>query len=236
MKTKKICGIYKITNKTNGKCYIGQSKDIFTRWKQHIYNTHYKDINYMITNAINKYGKENFLWEILEECDSEELNQKEIFYIKEFNSYIGWGDSNGYNMTTGGDGHQGSTLQVDQYDKNGNFIKRYWSITEAADKNNVYKTQIVQCCKLNPKYRSAGGYQWRYAGDSPPNEYQYRDVVKVAQYALDGELIRLYCSGQEAADIHNISYGYLMSCCRKNTPTFLNCIWKSIELNGKNGD
>ena len=30
-----ICGIYKIGNKVNGKCYIGQSIDIKRRWRQH---------------------------------------------------------------------------------------------------------------------------------------------------------------------------------------------------------
>lgn len=55
-----ICGIYKITNKINNKSYIGQSKDICVRWKQHI--KHSKDCFYTnaIYLAIRKYGLENF--------------------------------------------------------------------------------------------------------------------------------------------------------------------------------
>ena len=57
----KICGIYKITNKINGKCYIGQSNDIIKRWK-----TEYKwyHINSHLQSAFNKYGLENFDFEI----------------------------------------------------------------------------------------------------------------------------------------------------------------------------
>lgn len=40
-----FCGIYKITNKNNGKCYIGQSVDIFTRWKKHLSEAYNKDSN-----------------------------------------------------------------------------------------------------------------------------------------------------------------------------------------------
>ena len=62
----KICGIYKITNKINGKCYIGQSIDIIKRWK-----TEYKwyQINKHLLAAFNKYGLENFNFEIIEECE-----------------------------------------------------------------------------------------------------------------------------------------------------------------------
>ena len=35
MGKKPICGIYKITNQVNSKIYIGQSKDIYRRWKEH---------------------------------------------------------------------------------------------------------------------------------------------------------------------------------------------------------
>ena len=57
----------------------------------------------MLYKAFRKYGFENFSFEIVEECNPEELNLKEIYYIKEFNSCLLFKNSNGYNMTTGGD-------------------------------------------------------------------------------------------------------------------------------------
>ena len=92
-----ICGIYKITNQLNKKFYIGQSVDIHKRWLTHCRDTD----NCPIHKAIQKYGKENFSLEILEECSKEELNEKEIFWIKKYNGYE---SSDCYNATRGGEG------------------------------------------------------------------------------------------------------------------------------------
>lgn len=91
-----MVGIYKITNKINGKSYIGQSIHIEQRWQEHLYkNTHCSLIKY----AFHKYGVDNFIFEVLEECKQEELNEKEQYWIKYFNTF-----ENGYNLTLGGDG------------------------------------------------------------------------------------------------------------------------------------
>lgn len=83
-------GIYKIENLLNGKVYIGQSIHIERRWQQHCQYS----ANSVIAKAIQKYGKENFSFQIIEECDKSSLNQKEAFYIKQFNSLV----PNGYNI------------------------------------------------------------------------------------------------------------------------------------------
>ena len=91
-----MCGIYKITNNINKKIYIGKSVNIETRWNQHKYT---KD-SLPIHHAIQKYGINNFTFEVIEECNPKDLNEKEIYWIKHFNSYSG----EGYNLTQGGDG------------------------------------------------------------------------------------------------------------------------------------
>lgn len=83
-------GIYKIENLLNGKVYIGQSIHIERRWQQHCQHS----ANSVIAKAIQKYGKENFSFQIIEECDESSLNQKEAFYIRQFNSLV----PNGYNI------------------------------------------------------------------------------------------------------------------------------------------
>lgn len=91
-----ITGIYKITNKENGKVYIGQSIDCERRIKEHCYPSRYKD-GLVIDVAIHKYGADNFTFEIIEECNQEKLDEREIYWINYYNS-----KGNGYNLTSGG--------------------------------------------------------------------------------------------------------------------------------------
>lgn len=93
-----ICGIYKIVNKINGKCYIGQSINIEARFKQHIRSTRYKNKVNKLYNALRKYGVENFVFSVICEVPQSSLNEYEISYIKYYNSF-----TNGYNSTSGGD-------------------------------------------------------------------------------------------------------------------------------------
>jgi hypothetical protein len=89
--------VYKITNVVNGKIYIG--KDIVS-------DKNYYGSGVLIKRAIEKYGKENFKKEILEECNSNnELCEKEKYWINYYNST---NLNIGYNISKGGDG--GDTL------------------------------------------------------------------------------------------------------------------------------
>lgn len=87
--------VYKITNKINNKCYIGQTvRKLSKRFSEHAA----LDRNYKISNAIHKYGRENFVLEILEEgAHIEDLNYLEVYYIKYYDSI-----NNGYNLEKGG--------------------------------------------------------------------------------------------------------------------------------------
>lgn len=83
-----ICGIYKITNQIDNKCYIGQSVNVSQRWKEHAKcglgidtpagNKLYK--------AMIEEGIWNFSWELLEECSREQLDSKEKYYIDLYNA------------------------------------------------------------------------------------------------------------------------------------------------------
>lgn len=89
-----MIGIYKITNKLNGKVYIGKSKDIMQRWAAHEHalnkGTHHstklqEDFNH-------NGGIEIFDFSVLEVCAPSELNEKERYYTTKFDSI-----ENGYN-------------------------------------------------------------------------------------------------------------------------------------------
>lgn len=103
--TKKVSGIYKIENKINGKVYIGQSVDVYRRLKKHIWEI--ENNNGVLYKAFKKYGIENFTYELIEECGIDELDEKEVFYIQKYKSYVGMENSNGYNLNIGGGVNRG---------------------------------------------------------------------------------------------------------------------------------
>ena len=90
-------GIYKITNLINGMSYIGQSVNIADRFKAHIKaGLGIDSSNNKLYTAMKKDRVENFMFEIIEECDRTLLNEKEKYWIEFFQS-----ESFGYNMTKG---------------------------------------------------------------------------------------------------------------------------------------
>jgi group I intron endonuclease len=108
----KICGIYKVTNTINGKVYIGQSIDIYSRWNHHktcCDNEKCHEYNSPFYRALRKYGLDNFTFEVIERCSVNELDYKEIYYIQKYNSFVQAVNSNGYNNAIGG--NQGSRFR-----------------------------------------------------------------------------------------------------------------------------
>ena len=85
----KVIGIYKITNKINGNCYIGQSVDIKTRWRKHkeySLNKTSKAYEYPLMRAFRKHGVENFSFDIVERLSSnKKLLELEIKWYKMLN-------------------------------------------------------------------------------------------------------------------------------------------------------
>ena len=91
-------GIYKLTNLTNQKVYIGQAANLADRWKDHIKAGLGIDTpNNMLYTAMIKDGVENFTFEVLEECERGSLNDREKYYIDFYRA-----QEHGYNMTRGG--------------------------------------------------------------------------------------------------------------------------------------
>lgn len=89
--------IYITTNHVNNKKYIGKKKyDKKSAWKS------YLGSGIILKKAIEKYGRENFSKEIIEECYSkEELNEREIYWINYYNAVK---SEDFYNISSGGDG------------------------------------------------------------------------------------------------------------------------------------
>jgi len=110
--TQRYCEIYKITNLTTQKVYVGQAVSHILnhkryrpyghqgRFRCHISEAFSSKKNqcHFLNNAIRKYGVDDFIVELIEYCDFNDSNDREIHYIKELNSLY----PNGYNLKNGG--------------------------------------------------------------------------------------------------------------------------------------
>jgi group I intron endonuclease len=161
--------IYKIENKKNGLVYIGCTvSSLEKRFHEHLYRCFKTDYKSKLYNSIKKYGVENFVIELVEECELSIIYETEKNYIKEFNSYY-----NGLNSTLGGEGclgyvhspeirkkisektksgnsHKGKTYEelyggkaIEEKEKRKLSVKKGWeNLTTEEKKNRVLKTKI----------------------------------------------------------------------------------------------
>lgn len=207
------CGIYKITNLITSESYIGQSVNIERRFKEHCTS---KD-KCVIHIAINKYGKENFSFDIIEICEQKELNEKEIYWIKYYNTYY-----KGYNETLGGQTFSIiNNEKINQYSIDGKYIKTFNSITEAERELNItYQgSQINAACSNKDNRKSAFGFQWKYykdvnnIKDIPPLEnYIDRARKLIYQYDKNDNLIAIYKNITDASIQTSIGRTSISNC------------------------
>ena len=197
------CGIYAIINLLNNKKYVGSTKYLRKRYRQHLNDLiQNKHPNCHLQRAVNKYGIDKFAFVILERCQDvfDTLKSLEQKYINTF------GDYNickiAYRPPVNHKGHEISEWHrklvadlnrnriwkkesllkkslymknseitkkqrkpVLQYDLNGNFIREFSSVQEAAEftGNKNHRVSIKRCCQ--GKYKKAYNFKWRYKND-----------------------------------------------------------------------
>lgn len=168
-KSKKHFSIYKITCTANGKVYIGQTRgSIKSRWYAHCRKDNPCRV---LGNAINKYGRENF---IIEEIDKaytkEDLDNKEIYWISYYNSTD---KSIGYNIAKGG-----STTAETRRIICLNTNKIYNSIVECCKELNLKPNMVGSVC-AGRKY-STKGLRFAYLDDNnKPNLALLKDKYSI---------------------------------------------------------
>lgn len=165
---KNVRGIYKVTNKINGKVYIGQSVDIGRRWRQHMTA---EDDSYF-HKAIQKYGVENFEWEVIEQCKKKDLDEREVYWIEYYDSF-----NKGYNRTKGGDGVSG-----------GEDHPR-WKGGVSSDPE--YSKQYYQANKEQKKQYSKQHYK-QYYEENKEKVKEYKEANKEKKKEYDKQYYKQY--------------------------------------------
>jgi group I intron endonuclease len=172
------CGIYCYKNLINNKIYVGKSKDIKRRIRQHERGFRFeleeqlknKDA-ILLWRAVKKYGRDNFIVEILEICEDKELTAKEDYYIEKLCSHF---LKNGYNILLGsGDKMSGENHPF--YGKH-HTPESIVLITEASRKNHGMKgknhteetkklisEKMKEFYKNNPNSKKKVGKPWGHS-------------------------------------------------------------------------
>ena len=129
--------IYRMKNKINGKSYIGQTNNFYLRMNGHKSDSQNKNshsYNTPLSNAIRKYGWNNFENTILEEISEEEnwifIDEREKYYIQKFQSLT---NQNGYNITLGGQGCPREKLNFEERVK----LSKIFTLEEVIDIQNL---------------------------------------------------------------------------------------------------
>ena len=133
-----MVGIYIITNTINGNRYIGQSIDIKRRFWDHRCISHER--NRHMKHALKKYGKENFRYEVLEECDVDALDERETYYINLLKPE--------YNVMSGGQVHREVTDDVKKILSEKS--KQQWRKKSASERADIIKNNLIGPRKGHP--------------------------------------------------------------------------------------
>lgn len=198
--------IYKVTNNINKKIYIGQTiQDENIRWNHHIREA-LNGSDTKFHRALRKYGKDGFMWEVIEEVDNDKLNEREIYWISYYNSY-----KQGYNSTTGGDLPPRNDIEIICLETN--IV--YSSCAEAGRQTNINKTHIAECVRGEKCRVSAGGYHWMSLEDYN----KFGPIFKQTENELNSKSVKcietgiVYNSILEASKATGVSRQTIHKCC-----------------------
>lgn len=194
-----VCGIYKITNLKNNMAYIGQSRDIYTRWRY--YNR--GEGNGAMYDDMAKIGLNYFKFEVVEKCEIENLDSREKFWIDYYDTY-----DSGYNGTSGGSGDK-SCYKSDQctpiycYDLDGKFLTSYFSIAEAQRQNNLRTgSDISRCASFDDNHHMSANKMWKYYYTEQMQPYSpliNRNAKNIYSYDISTRMfVKAYTSATEA--------------------------------------
>lgn len=227
--------IYLITNIITKKQYIGQTINYEKRIKEHIYGRKNRK-NCIIDKAIQKYGKDNFKFELIKKANTQkEIDYLEKKYIKELNTLT----PNGYNILKGGRHQQGAwnMKPILVYNLNGNFIREYASSNELERvSNGKYTTRTIRnsCNSKTHKYKDI---LVKFKEDNsiilPYKRPISKRRKKVIQFDINGKYIKTYQSIQEASQITQTNRTSIIGVLKGNYKTANNFIWRYENDNRK---
>lgn len=232
--------IYKITNIINQDFYIGQTKcKLNARFRTHKSNAKSsKYINNKFYNAVLKYGINNFKINVLEECNNEELDNKEIYYIDllkpKYNTSKGGKSTKGFSGKSLSNVHfknlrESNFKKVYQYSLNGDFIQSFNSLIDAGVflGHKKHAKQISHCIRGNQP--TACGYIWKTELIKVEKYIKGTTAIKIAQYSIDNKLIKIWDSALQAEKELGFLSCKICLCLSGKRKLHAGYVWKKIS-------
>ena len=220
--------IYKITNLINGKIYIGFTGNLKNRIRDHLCCS--KDPKWLVHKAINKYGKENFLFEKIYESEDKKYTYEvmEPLFIAIYNSNFETGY--GYNMDIGGKSDPSKFITKEIRIKIGNSLKGRKHTDEHKEKNRLASIGRIHSEETKKKIsESHKGIKPKWL-DNPEKvekaKQKFKDNFEKRRQSLTEKNSRSYLinySNKESEQITNLS-----KFCRENQYDYV-CIYRVMS-------
>lgn len=212
--------IYKIINDINDKVYIGQtSYSIEYRFNQHCRDSSRNHTEQRpLYKAMNKYGVEHFFIELIEEVPDKLLNEREIYWIKFYNSYY-----YGYNATLGGEGKR-----YIEHQEVINLYKKLQNQKKVAEQLNINVDSVHNILIThNIPILSAQEVNLKTTGQSVIMLNKKDEIIKyfnsfkeAARYLIDNNIAK--------ASVSSVSY-HISEVCRGIRKTIYGYKWKFLD-------
>ena len=163
--------IYKIINTDNDKVYIGQTrKKLATRWYGHKKAIEGGKGCPLLARAFNAHGADKFSIELVEECENDKLCEREVFYIKEFNSLA----PHGYNADAGGKtggtfkGHTHTPETIERWREK---VKE----TYASEEYRKMRSDMTKAYYSNPENRARQSARMKEVANNSTHSHKFKE-------------------------------------------------------------
>lgn len=233
-------GIYCIRNKENGKFYIGSTSNFRKRMREHLSclrkNVH---VNKHLQRAFNKYGEENFSFEVFEYVEDIdnllEVEQKVLDKLKPYNMKIGYNISRfatSYRVYGKDNPHFGKPKSEEQKRKTSQSLKGHKHseetkkrISKAIKGKNTGKDHWSYGKERSEQHRQrhSASMKGKFAGNKNPS------AKKVVQLNLQGELVSVFETMREASVNIGVSSSGIVNCCKGKSNTAGGFKWMYFE-------
>lgn len=182
--------IYKIENKQNGKVYIGQTKGSLKERLNNNFHGHFKrafveNKNHPLYDAMRKYGKSGFTYEIIEEVSNDLLDEREIYWIEFYNSH---NILKGYNLTDGGKGISGTKWSREARRKQSIRMKQKMNtpqvkkkLSEGVRRANAARSEEAQ--KMAKSHRIEG-LKHSWSKKTPQEKEKFRESIRKSKSSI----------------------------------------------------